>query len=63
MKILLAIHRSVVNVNPPVYQGRLELAGIVAHVPTGDKFILQVNETWARVPAEEIAARFRRAMG
>ncbi len=53
----------VVNVNPPVYQGRLELAGISAHVPIGDKFLLQVNETWARVPADEIAARFRRAMG
>ncbi len=53
----------VVNVNPPVYQGRLEQAGIVAHVPTGDQFVLQVNETWSRVPAEEIAARFRRAMG
>lgn len=53
----------VANVNPPVYQGRLELAGIVARVPAGDKFSLQVNETWARVSAEEIAARFRRAMG
>lgn len=53
----------VVNVNPPVYQGRLEQAGIAARVPTGDKFILQVNETWNRVTAEEIAARFRRAMG
>jgi threonine aldolase len=53
----------VVNVNPPVYQGRLEQAGIVAHVPTVDKFVLQVNETWARVPAAEIAARFRLAMG
>jgi threonine aldolase len=51
------------NVNPPVYQGRLELAGIAARVPVGDKFILQVNETWSRVPAEEIAARFRRALG
>jgi threonine aldolase len=53
----------VINVNPPIYQGRLEQAGIVARVPTGDKFILQVNETWTRVPAEEIAARFRTAMG
>ena len=24
---------------------------------------MQVNETWARVSAEEIAARFRRALG
>jgi len=53
----------VINVNPPIYQGRLEQAGIFARVPVGDKFILQVNETWSRVTAEEIAARFRRAMG
>ena len=38
------------NVNAPVYQ-------------VGDRLVLQVNETWNRVPAEEIAARFKRAMG
>ena len=51
------------NVNAPVYQGRLEQSGIVANVPVGDRLVLQVNETWNRVPAEEIAARFKRAMG
>ena len=51
------------NVNAPVYQGRLEQSGIVANVPVGDRLVLQVNETWNRVPAEEIAARFKLAMG
>lgn len=51
------------GVNGPVYQGRLEAAGISAKAPpTGDWFTLQVNETWARVPAAEIAARFRNAL-
>ncbi len=51
------------GVNAPVYQGRLEAAGISARVPTGDWFAMQVNETWARLPAAEIAARFRKALG
>jgi threonine aldolase len=53
----------VTGVNAPVYQGRLEAAGISARTPTGDWFTLQVNETWARLPASEIAARFRKALG
>ncbi len=53
----------VTGVNAPVYQGRLEAAGINARTPTGDWFTLQVNETWARLPASEIAARFRKALG
>ena len=51
------------NVNPPVYQGRLDAAGIVAQVPNGLWFTLQVNETWNNAPGEEIASRFRRALG
>jgi threonine aldolase len=52
------------DVNAPVYQGRLEEAGISARIPTGtDWFSLQVNETWGRVPASEIARRFRKALG
>jgi threonine aldolase len=51
------------GVNGPVYQGRLESAGISARVPAGgDWFTLQVNETWARATAAEIAERFRRAL-
>ena len=53
----------VTGVNAPVYQGRLEAAGINARTPTGDWFTLQVNETWARLPASEIPARFRKALG
>jgi len=52
------------DVNAPVYQGRLEEAGISAHIPVGtDWFTMQVNETWARVPAAEIARRLRKALG
>lgn len=51
------------NVNPPVYQGRLEAAGVSAAKPLGEWINLQVNETWNRVPAEEIVARFRKALG
>jgi threonine aldolase len=52
------------DVNAPVYQGRLEDAGVSAHIPIGtDWFTMQVNETWGRVPAEEIARRIRKALG
>jgi threonine aldolase len=52
------------DVNAPVYQGRLEEAGISAKPPVGtDWFTLQVNETWARIPAADIARRFRKALG
>jgi threonine aldolase len=51
------------SVNAPVYLGRLEAAGISARTPTGDWITIQVNETWARLPAAEIAARFRKALG
>jgi threonine aldolase len=51
------------SVNAPVYLGRLEAAGISARTPTGDWITVQVNETWARLPAAEIAARFRKALG
>ncbi len=50
------------NVNGAPYQGRLEAAGISARVPVGEWLTLQVNETWGRLPAPEIIARFRRAL-
>lgn len=53
----------VVNVNAPVYQLRLEEAGISARPPERDWLALQVNATWARVPADEIVKRFRKALG
>jgi hypothetical protein len=51
------------GVNAPIYQQRLEGAGINARVPEGARFTMQVNETWLRVPPDEITARFRRALG
>ena len=52
------------DVNAPVYQVRLEDAGISAKAPVGtDWFTLQVNETWSRFSATDIAARFRKALG
>jgi hypothetical protein len=51
-------------VNTQVYHGRLENAGILAQAPAGNEWLtLQVNETWNRVPAEEIARRFHQALG
>ena len=52
----------VFGVNAPVYQNRLENAGISTSNPTGDWFHIQVNETWTRLPASEIAARFHQAL-
>lgn len=53
----------VTGVNGPVYQGRLEMAGLSAPAPSGDWFTLQVNETWTRARAAEIVDRFRKALG
>jgi threonine aldolase len=53
----------VFNVNAPVYKLRLEDTGISVPDPVGDWFSLQVNETWNRLPATDIAARFRQALG
>ena len=53
----------VFNVNAPVYQHRLDAAGVTAGDPAGDWFAMQVNETWSRVPPAALAARFRRALG
>ena len=52
----------VFGVNAPVYQNRLENAGITTANPTGDWFHLQVNETWNRLPAAAITDRFKRAL-
>lgn len=51
------------SVNAPVYALRLEEAGITSRAPTGQSIYIAVNETWARVPAAEIVARFRKALG
>jgi threonine aldolase len=52
----------VFGVNAPVYQNRLENAGISTTNPVGDWFNIQVNETWTRLPSAEIADRFHRAL-
>ena len=51
------------GVNAPVYKLRLAERGIVAGDASGEWFSLQVNETWARVPAQEITRRFVSALG
>jgi threonine aldolase len=51
------------SVNPPVYQLRLDTAGIRARTPEASWFNIQVNETWGRIPADEIVSRFRTALG
>jgi threonine aldolase len=54
----------VLGVNAPIYQLRLEQAGVTARLPAGGEwFNIQVNETWARVPAEQIVARFVTGLG
>jgi threonine aldolase len=51
------------DVNAPVYRTRLAEAGIMARTPAQDWFSIHVNPTWTRLPAAEIAARFRKALG
>jgi threonine aldolase len=52
------------GVNGQPYHNRLDAEGISAAVAgEGEWFTLNVNETWARVPAAEIARRFRTALG
>jgi threonine aldolase len=48
---------------PTEYRQRLESAGINTLAPADEWFTIQVNETWARVPAQTITARFRQALG
>ncbi|MBM3796283.1 MAG: low specificity L-threonine aldolase [Acidobacteria bacterium] len=50
------------NANGSVYAHRLEQAGVTAATPSGQWLTLQVNETWARVPAAEIVERFRKGL-
>ncbi len=52
------------GVNAPIYQQRVETAGIVMQTPeSGEWFQLRVNETWNRAGVAEIVDRFRRGMG
>lgn len=49
--------------NAPVYGMRLSAAYIGAQPPVDDWFTMQVNETWARLPASDIVSRLRTALG
>ncbi|HYO79937.1 MAG TPA: beta-eliminating lyase-related protein [Bryobacteraceae bacterium] len=52
------------GVNAPVYATRLEETGIGVHAPVDARWItMQVNESWARIPPDEIVARMRKALG
>ncbi len=50
------------SANGPVYQGRLEAAGISVRTPSWQWLTIQVNETWNRLPADEIVLRFQRSL-
>lgn len=49
------------GVNAPIYQQRLLRAGVTA-MAEGARIRFQVNETWNRLPAEEIVRRFLTAV-
>ncbi len=51
------------NANGPVYQGRLQQAGVIAEQPTGQSITMRVNETWAWASPGDLAARFRKGLG
>jgi len=51
------------NVDLPAYVKRLDSAGISVPAAAGSSLTVLVNETWGRVPAEQIVERFRRALG
>jgi threonine aldolase len=53
----------VFNVNAPVYKMRLFDAGVTTGEPANEWFSIQVNETWCRANAAEIARRFVQALG
>jgi threonine aldolase len=50
------------GVSPKDYRTRLSARGVLLPEPEDGGFWLTVNETWARMPAEELAAAFRRAL-
>jgi threonine aldolase len=51
------------TLNPQEFQQRLQNSGITLGAPSQGRFAVSVNETWNRVPPEEISARFLRALG
>lgn len=54
----------VTGTDPQLFRARLERAGIVIGRPRGTgQFLIAVNETWNRKPADEIATVFVEALG
>ena len=51
------------NSDPASARNRIEQAGLSLGTPNGNRFTLQVNETWNRASADEIAARLRKGLG
>lgn len=52
------------GVNAAIYQQRLESAGVSTRAPeSGEWYTLAVNETWNRVPPDQIVTAFRNALG
>jgi len=54
----------VTGTDPLLFRTKLERAGVVVGRPTGaGQFLIAVNETWNRRPADEMAAVFAEALG
>ncbi|MBL8230693.1 MAG: hypothetical protein JNL98_19530 [Bryobacterales bacterium] len=52
------------GVNAAIYQQRLESAGVSTRAPeSGEWYTLAVNETWNRLPPDQIVTVFRNALG
>ena len=49
--------------NPQAFQQRVQDAGITLVAPVQNRFTVSVNETWNRVPADELLRRFRKGWG
>jgi threonine aldolase len=50
------------GVNAEAYQRRAQEAGIALAAPRGDRFTIQVNETWNRATPQEILERLRKGL-
>src|SRR5262245_30561383 len=52
-----------VGVSPQAFQQRAQEAGITIPASASGRFTLSVNETWNRIPPEEVVQRLRKALG
>ena len=51
------------GVKPEEFQQRALEAGVTLAAPAKDHFAVAVNESWNRVPPQEIVGRFVKALG